>query len=269
MKVIIVTGASDGIGRELVRQIAAKEGSGVALVLAARNVAALEALAGELRQTGARIEVIPTDVTDRSACRHLVNETVARLGRIEVLVNNAGMSAHANFADVAETDLDWYEALMTVNHWSAVWLTHAALPHLLASRGLVVGVSSVAGLFGVPGRTAYCASKFALNGFLEALRAELGPRGLRVMLAYPGTIATELRKRGFGPGGGPAGVSMLREENAMPVADCARLIREGMEKGRREVVMTGRVRLGRWLRLLLPSLLDRLVMKEVKPEFRP
>lgn len=269
MKVIVITGASEGIGRELARQIASRDKADTALVLAARNAERLEDLAIELRSHGTRVEIIPTDVTDREACRRLIAETMTRLGRIDVLVNNAGMSAHANFSDFTDADLDWSERLMVMNYWSVVWLTQAALPHLLASRGLVVGVSSVAGLVGVPGRTAYCATKFAMNGFLEALRAELAPKGLRVMIAYPGTIDTDLRKRGFGPGGSPAGVSMIRDDRAMPVETCARLIREGMEMGRREVLMTPRIKLGRWLRLLAPQIVDRLAMKEVKTEFRP
>lgn len=269
MKVIVITGASEGIGRELARQIASRDKADTALVLAARNAERLEDLAIELRSHGTRVEIIPTDVTDREACRRLIAETMTRLGRIDVLVNNAGMSAHANFSDFTDADLDWSERLMVMNYWSVVWLTQAALPHLLASRGLVVGVSSVAGLVGVPGRTAYCATKFAMNGFLEALRAELAPKGLRVMIAYPGTIDTDLRKRGFSPGGSPAGVSMIRDDRAMPVETCARLIRKGMEKGRREVLMTPRMKLGRWLRLLAPQIVDRLAMKEVKAEFRP
>ncbi len=269
MKVIVITGASEGIGRELARQIASRDKADTALVLAARNAERLEDLAIELRSHGTRVEIIPTDVTDREACRRLIAETMTRLGRIDVLVNNAGMSAHANFSDFTDADLDWSERLMVMNYWSVVWLTQAALPHLLASRGLVVGVSSVAGLVGVPGRTAYCATKFAMNGFLEALRAELAPKGLRVMIAYPGTIDTDLRKRGFGPGGSPAGVSMIRDDRAMPVETCARLIREGMEKGRREVLMTPRMKFGRWLRLLAPQIVDRMAMKEVKAEFRP
>ena len=163
MKSIIITGASEGIGRELARQIAAREKGSAALVLAARNAARLEELAAELRSHGSRVEVMPTDVTDREACRRLIAETMTRLGRIDVLVNNAGMSAHANFSDFTDADFDWSEKLMVMNYWSVVWLTRAALQHLLASRGMVVGVSSVAGLVGVPGRTAYCATKFAMR----------------------------------------------------------------------------------------------------------
>jgi len=269
MKVTIITGASKGIGAELARQIAQRDGADAALVLAARNADALNALAEELGPTGARIEVIPTDVTDRAACKALIEQTVKRLGRIDVLVNNAGMSAHANFADLEEADLDWYQTLMTLNFWSGVWLTHAALPHLTRSGGLIVAISSVAGLFGVPGRTAYSASKFAIRGFYEALRAELAGQGVSVMLVYPGIVATDIRKRGYALGGGEAGVSMVKEERMMPVDECARRILRGMDRRKRELLMTRQMRLGRWLQLLLPGLTDRKAMKAVKEEFRP
>lgn len=269
MSVVIITGASDGIGQELALQMAQKQGDGLTLVLAARRAERLDALAETLRTYGTRVECIPTDVTQKDACRHLIDETIRRAGRIDVLVNNAGMSAHANFQTTTDVDLDWFERLMVINYWSVVWLTHAALPHLLDSRGLVVGVSSVAGLVGVPGRTAYCGTKFALNGFLEALRAELGHTGLGVMIAYPGTIDTNLRKNGFGPGGTPPGVSMIRDDHAMPVAKCAALIRKGIAKRKREVVMTPKAFVGRFLRLLAPAVVDRMAMAEVKDDYKP
>lgn len=269
MKVVVVTGASEGIGLELVRQMARNEGGKLALVLAARRAEKLEEIATELRQHGPRVECVPTDVTDKLACRHLIDETLRRLGRIDILVNNAGMSAHANIEGTSDVDLDWYEQLMVINYWSVVWLTHAALPHLLKSKGLVVGVSSVAGLVGVPGRTAYCGTKFAMNGFLEALRVELAHKGLRVMLAYPGTIDTNLRKHGFGPGGAAPIVSMIKDDKAMPIADCARLIRRGIEKNKREVLMSKQAFFGRFLRLLAPTVVDRMAMDEVKDEYRP
>lgn len=269
MNVVIVTGASEGIGLELVTQMARKERGKLTLVLAARRADRLEEVAQKLRSLGTQVECIPTDISDKQACRHLIDETMRRTGRIDVLVNNAGMSAHANFEGTTDVDLEWFEKLMVINYWSVVWLTHAALPHLLASKGLVVGVSSVAGLVGVPGRTAYCGTKFAMNGFLEALRAELGHKGLRVMLAYPGTIDTNLRKHGFGPGGKAPGVSMIRDEKAMPVETCAALIYSGIEKGKREVLMTPKARFGRFLRLLAPALVDQMAMAEVKDAFKP
>jgi NAD(P)-dependent dehydrogenase (short-subunit alcohol dehydrogenase family) len=174
------------------------------------------------------------------------------------------MSAHALFEDVS--DLGWYRRLMDINLWGAVWCTQAALPHLKANRGRIVAVSSLAGLNGVPGRTAYSASKFAMNGFFEALRTEVAAQGISVTLAYPGVVDTQIRLRGFNAAGQPAGKSGLDERGAMPVAECARLILDGIDHRRRDVVMTAQGKLGRWLKLIAPSLVDRLVMAALTRE---
>lgn len=254
--VTVITGASDGIGAELARQLAAQRRGDVGLVLAARGSERLETVAAHCREHGSSTLCVPTDVADQSQCRQLIERAVEHYGRLDTLVNNAGMSAHAMLDEVS--DLSWYEHLMKVNHWGSVWCTHAALPYLLASRGRIVAVSSLAGLVGVPGRTAYSSTKFAMTGFFEALRVELAPRGVSVTLAYPGVVATEIRYRGYGADGQPAGRSGLDETGAMSVATCARLIREGMERRDREVVMTAKGKVGRWLKLLAPGWVDRM-----------
>lgn len=139
-------------------------------MLAARTAANLASVAQ------AQVLVAPTDVSDPAQCRALIEQAVQQFGGIDTLINNAGVSAHALFSDVRSEDLHWYESVMRTNFWGSVWCTHAALPHLQARRGRIVAVSSLAGLVGVPGRTAYSASKFAMNGFFEALRAELKPQ---------------------------------------------------------------------------------------------
>lgn len=255
-RVIVITGASDGIGAEMARQWAARSGAGVALVLAARSVDKLEAVAAGCRAGGASVVVQRCDVGVEADCRALIDATVAAFGRVDMLVNNAGMSAHARFDAV--TDLAWTETLMRINHWGSVWCTHAALPHLKASHGRIVAVASLAGLFGVPERTAYCSTKFAMVGFFEALRAELVGDGVGVTLAYPGVVKTAIRHRGFGADGQPAGRSGLKECGGMGVEECARRIIEGAERGQRDVVMTAGGRLGRWMKLVAPSLVDRL-----------
>ena len=171
MRVIVITGSSDGIGAEMARQLARSHGAKAALVLAARNEEALNKVAAECHAFGAKTLVVKTDVSVHDQCRHLISATVGKFGRIDALINNAGKSAHALFEEVQ--DLGWYEELMRINLWGSVWCTHAALPYLKASKGSIVAVSSLAGLVGVPGRTAYGASKFAMAGFFEALRAEL------------------------------------------------------------------------------------------------
>ena len=269
MKSIVITGASDGIGAEMARQLAQSLGAGVGLVLAARNETLLNEVAGQCAAFGAQTLVVKTDVSVEAQCRLLVNAAVSRFGGVDALINNAGMSAQALFAEVTATDLHWYEDLMRVNLWGSVWCTHAALPHLKQSGGSIVAVSSLAGLVGVPGRTAYCATKFAMTGFFEALRAELKTAGVSVTTAYPGVVATQIRYRGFNAAGAPAGASGLKEDDAMPVETCARLIIEGMNRREREVVMSAKGKLGRWLKLLLPGTVENMALAALKDEVKP
>ena len=269
MKVFVITGASDGIGAEMACQLARAHGGEAALVLAARNHSKLDEVASQCRALGAKADVVMTDVSQEAQCRTLVDKAMQSFGRIDVLVNNAGMSAHALFSDVRTQDLHWYEDLMRVNFWGAVWCTHAALPHLKESRGTIVAVSSLAGLIGVPGRTAYSATKFAMNGFFEALRTELKPSGVGVTLAYPGVVATEIRYRGYNARGEPAGVSGLKEDDAMSVEECARLILAGMNARTREVVMTARGKVGRYMKLLAPGAVEDMALKALADEAKP
>jgi len=262
MKVIVITGASDGIGAEMARQWAAHDKSEVALVLAARSVDKLEAVASECRALGAQVLVQRCDVGVQADCNALIDAAAKAFGRIDTLINNAGMSAHANFEDV--TDLGWYETLMRINHWGSVWCTHAALPHLKASRGRLVAVASLAGLVGVPGRTAYSGTKFAMTGFFEALRVELLGSGVSVTIAYPGVVATDIRYRGFNAKGEAAGVSGLDERGAMSVEECARLIVDGTEARKRDIVMSAKGKLGRWIKLIAPAMVDRMALKALK-----
>ena len=258
MQVVIITGASEGIGAELARQLAQSQGSAVALVLAARQAPKLEAVAATCRQHGAEVLCVPTDVGVQADCQALIAQAVQQFGRIDTLINNAGMSAHAMLHEVDAGHLGWYEDLMRVNLWGTVWCTHAALPHLKAARGRLVGVSSLAGLVGVPGRTAYCATKFAMNGFLEALRTELMADGVSVTIAYPGVVDTDIRRRGYNAQGQPAGTSGLREDKAMPVDVCARKILQGTQRRQRDVLMSPLGQIGRWLKLIMPARIDRM-----------
>ncbi|MHA4869296.1 SDR family oxidoreductase [Duganella sp. PWIR1] len=267
MKTIIITGASDGIGAEVARQLARRHGAQVALVLAARNAAMLEQVAAQCAAAGAQTLVVATDVSVQAQCVALVDACVARFGRIDALINNAGRSAHALFSEVE--NLAWYEELMRINLWGSVWCTHAALPYLKKARGSIVAVSSLAGLVGVPGRTAYSATKFAMGGFFEALRAELKPFGVSVTTAYPGVVATQIRHRGFNAAGGALGSSSLKEDKAMPVEECASLIVDGMEARKREVVMSAKGKLGRWMKLIAPGLVEKMALAALKDDVKP
>lgn len=269
MNVTLITGGSDGIGAEMARQIAAKQGAGAALVLAGRSQDKLDAVAAQCGAHGAQTLCVAMDVAREDQCRALVDAAMQRFGRIDTLVNNAGMSAQALFDEVRAEDLHWYQDLMNVNLWGSVWCTHAALPHLKASRGRIVAVSSLSGLVGIPGRTAYAATKFAMTGFFEALRTEQKTAGVSVTIAYPGVVTTRIRQRGYNARGQAAGASGLREEDAMTVEECARLIVEGAERRQRDIVMTAKGKLGRFIKLLAPGIVDRMALKALKQEARP
>ncbi|MDH7787027.1 short-subunit dehydrogenase [Ochrobactrum sp. 19YEA23] len=269
MDVTIITGASDGIGAETARQIAHRDRAGAALVLAARNVEKLEKLATELRLEGSTVLVVPTDVTDRNACIALIEKAASTFGRIDTLIVNAGMSAHANFAEIKPEDLHWMHDLMELNYFGSIWPIHAALPHLAKTKGRIGVVSSVAGLIGVPGRSAYSGTKFALSGFCEALRSELEPSGISVTIVYPGVVKTDIRKVGYGASGEALGTSGVREDDMMSVEEAVRLMLDGLQRRKREVLMTRQMRLGRWLKLIAPRIVDRMALKALKPEFRP
>lgn len=253
----LITGGSDGIGAELARQLARQ---GARLHLVGRRSDALDGVAAEARSAGAAsVTVSVADLGDATANRRALAEGLAALGGLDVLVLNAGISGHALLEQV--TDLDWYEQMFRVNVLACVWMTHAALPALKSSGGQVVAVSSLAGLTGVPGRTAYCASKFGQTGFFEALRVELAPTGIAVTTIYPGVVATAIRQRGFGPDGKPLGYSSLDDSAAMPVEECVRQMLPVIAARRRELVMTGKGRLARWLKLIAPGLVDHLARK--------
>jgi short-subunit dehydrogenase len=255
-KVIVITGASDGIGAELARQLATFKPK---LVIAARRRDALDVVAKTCEAKGAQVLVVPTDVSIESECRSLIDLTAKHFGAIDMLVNNAGVSMHANFEDIENADV--YEKLMRINLMGSVWPTHVALSHLKKANGQIVAVASLAGLVGVPGRTTYCATKFAQTGFFEALRVEIEPQGVNVCIIYPGVVATEIRRNGWNAQGTTAGVSGLAEEGAMSVEECASLIVNAMANRKRDVVMSTKGKLGRWLKLIAPGAVDNLARK--------
>ncbi len=258
-KVLAITGASEGIGAELARQIAGKH---VWLALAARNLAKLEAVAAECRARGAEALAIRCDVSVESDCRNFIDETARKYSSLNILVNNAGVSGHAQFEEV--TDFSWYEAMMRVNYMGSLYCTRYALPHLKKSRGQIVAISSLAGKVGIPGRTAYSPTKAAQALFFEALRLELQESGVDITIVYPGVVATNLRLHGYGPDGRPAGKSGLKEDRAMPVEECVRQIIEATHARKRELVMTLQGRIGLWLKLAFPKLVDRMVLRALK-----
>jgi short-subunit dehydrogenase len=258
-KVVAITGASKGIGAELARQLAAR---GASLVLAARSEKELEAVAADCRKAGAQVVTVKADVTDERDCQAIISGAVVAFGRLDALVNNAGATMWARFEDIQ--DLSILKRIMDVNYMGAVYCTRHALPHLRQSNGLIVGISSLAGRTGVPTRTGYSAAKHAMTGFFDSLRIELDGSGVGVTMIYPGFVATGIRENATGPDGKPILVSPVKEGEVMSVEECARLIVTAMERRKREVVMTARGKIGLFLKLFAPSLIDRMAKRAIE-----
>jgi short-subunit dehydrogenase len=258
-KVVVITGASKGIGAELARQLAAK---GARLVLAARGIAELEEVAQQCRERGASVLTVKADVAVERDCMAIMSGAALAYGGIDVLVNNAGMTMWARFEDIE--DLSILERIMQVNYMGAVYCTGHALPWLRTSGGVLVGISSLAGRTGVPTRTGYSAAKHAMAGFFDSLRIELAGSGVAVTMIYPGFVSTGIRENATGPDGEPILVSPVKEGEVMGVGECARIIVDAIERRRREVVMTARGKIGLWLKLVAPSLIDRIARRAIE-----
>lgn len=258
-KVIVLTGASQGIGRALALALAPQK---PVLVLAARDAEALRAVETECQALGARTFVVRTDVTDEGQCRDLVRSTVKAAGALDVLIHNAGGGMNARFDEL--TDISVFEKLMRVNYLGPVYLTHEAVPHLKKSRGQIVVIASVAGLTGVPLRTAYSGSKHAVFGLFESLRIELEEFGVSVTMIAPDFVQSEIHKRALGPDGQPVGDTTIAERVAMPAAECAALIVRAMERRQRLLITSLRGKLGRFVRLVAPRLIDRIASRAIR-----
>lgn len=258
-KTILITGASSGIGRALALRLARQ---GARLALNARDGQRLEEAARECAGLGAQVLALPADVSRPGDCRVLVTRTLERFGRLDGLVNNAGMSMWARFD--ALTDLGAFARLLEVNYLGAVHVTAAALPALRQSRGLIVAVASVAGLIGVPERSAYAGSKHAMVGFFESLRIELRGTGVGVTIVAPDFVVSELHRAALGPDGRPRGDSPLDDTGIMTSAECARLIERAMRARRRLLITSSRARLARWARLLAPAAVDAVAARAIR-----
>jgi len=256
---IILTGASEGIGRALALELAAR---GARLALAARDRDRLESVAQECRARGADALAVPTDVTNSQDLEWLVGETLKAFGGIDAVVHNAGITMWSRFDALA--DLSIFERVMEVNYYAPVRLTALTLPHLRESRGLIVVVASLAGLTGVPERSAYAGSKHAVIGFFDSLRIELAGTGVDVSVVAPDFVVTEIHKRAIGPDGEPLGTSPMQQSKLMTAPECARQIARAMEKRQRQLLMSTRGKLGMWVKLLAPGMIDRMAAKAIR-----
>lgn len=258
--VVLITGGTSGIGRACALEFGQ---AGARVVITGRDAAKLAATAAELAAAGIEHRTVAGDVGLVADAARAVADTVAAFGRLDVLINNAGLSMRANFADV---DVQVLEQLMQTNFFGTVYVTKVALPHLLASKGTIVGISSIAGYRGLPGRTGYSASKFAMNGFLEALRTELLPQGVNVLTAAPGFTASNIRQAALLANGQPQHTTPRDEGNMMTSEEVAQHLRRAVAQRRRSLVLTSQGKLTVFLNKWLPGLTDRLVLANFRKE---
>lgn len=258
-KVVVITGASSGIGKELSLQLAEK---GAKLILASRDIERLTITKEDCLKLTENVLTVQTDVSDKEQCKNLIDKTIEAYGRIDVLINNAGISMWAKFEEI--TDVDMFEKIMRINYLGSVYCTYYALPFLKITNGKIVAVSSLTGKTGVPTRTAYSASKHAIAGFFDSLRIELIETGVSVFVVYPGFVATEVRERALGNNGKPLGKSHLNEKNVMSSVECSKQIISAIENGKRDLVMTLKAKIGLWLKLINPKLVDKISLRSIK-----
>lgn len=252
-KVVVVTGGSDGIGKALVEQFL---NLGAKVATCGRSSDKLYQL--NIRYSNLLLHTMVVDVSSASDCRKFIDSTIQIFGGIDILVNNAGISMRALFS---EMDLDALRQVMDINFWGSVYCTKFSLASIMERNGVVVGVSSIAGFRGLPGRTGYSASKFAVNGWLESLRTELMHTGTHVMWVCPGFTTSNIRHAALDKEGKARGESTMHEGKLMSADECARRIIHGIEKRKRTVIMTFQGKETVWLNKLLPRLADTLVHK--------
>src|SRR5690349_8245496 len=261
-KVVIITGGTSGIGKALAFEFGQK---GSKIVITGRNEQALTETSEQLKAKGVTVLGVLADVTSRQDNERMADEARNKFGTIDILINNAGVSMRAIFEEV---DTDVIRKVMDINFYGVVYATKACLPDILRNKGSIIGISSIAGFRGLPARTGYSASKFALNGFLESLRTELLHTGVHVLTACPGFTASNIRKRSLTEDGSMQGESPRAEEKMMTAEECAQHIYRATVKRKRTLVLTAQGKLVVFLNKWLPGFADRMVYNVMRKEAR-
>ncbi|TVR82068.1 MAG: SDR family oxidoreductase [Chitinophagaceae bacterium] len=259
-KVVIITGASSGIGEALARSFSK---TGAKIVLAARSLEKLNALQKELHNENPNIIVVKTDVSEEDDCQNLINRALSEFNHIDILINNAGISMRALFEDL---DLSILKKLMDVNFWGMVYCTKYALPHLLKSKGSVVGISSIAGYRGLPARSGYSASKFAMQGFLESLRTENLYKGLHVLTVCPGFTSSNIRNQALTADGSSQKETPLDEKKIMSAEEVSQRVLKAILKRKKIIILTTLGKLTVFLNKWFPGYMDKLSFNHMAKE---
>jgi len=259
-KVVIITGGSSGIGKALAEEFGLK---GAKIVITGRREEALQEVAEDLRQQSIEVLAVKADVSVEEDNRKMVEAAVAHFHKVDILINNAGISMRAPFQDVA---VDVIKKVMDINFWGAVYATKYALPHILKSKGSVVGISSIAGYRGLPGRVGYSASKFALQGFLEVLRTEMLKTGVHVLTVCPGFTTSNIRKTSLTQDGSAQGESPRDEGKMMSAEECAAYIYKAVRKRRKILVLTNLGKFTVIMNKFFPGFMDRITYNVMAKE---
>ena len=252
-KIIVITGGTDGIGKALVTEYLQK---GATVSTCSRTQEKLTELQNEFAEKP--LFTMVADVSKEEDCKNFIEKTLEKFNRIDVLINNAGISMRALFKD---TDLTTLKRVMDINFWGTVYCTKFALDSILKNKGTIVGVSSVAGYRGLPGRSGYSASKFAVNGWLEALRTELLESGVNVMWVCPGFTKSNIRNAALNKEAKPQGESPLKEEKLMSAEECAQYIIKAIKKRKRTLVLTFTGKETVYMNKFFPAWTDKLTRK--------
>ena len=251
-RVIVITGASSGIGEAMAKEYAKV---GAKVVLGARRQEELKRVADDITAHGGKVAYSVCDVTKEEDCKQLMEWAIQNFQRIDILICNAGLSMRALFDDC---DLKVLHRLMDVNFWGTVNCTKYALKHLQESQGSLVGISSVAGIHGLPGRTGYSASKYAMTGFLDTIRVENLKKGLHVMTACPGFTASNVRFSALTADGSQQGETPRNEDKMMTPEEVAHIVAKGIRRRKRLCLMEWEGRATHFMKKLFPGLVDRL-----------
>jgi short-subunit dehydrogenase len=252
-KIVVVTGGTDGIGKALVEELIE---AGASVSTCGRNYDKLYSL--QAQYPSAPLHTMVADVSSENDCRRLMEMTVKIFGGIDMLINNAGISMRA---ELKEASTDVIKKVMDINFFGAVYCTKHALPFITEKKGVIVGVSSIAGYRGLPGRSGYSASKFALQGWLEALRTELLESGIHVMWVCPGFTSSNIRNAALNKEGKEQGESPMDEGDMMSAKDCAQRILHAIQKRKRTLVMTFTGKRAVFMNKFFPGLADKMVRK--------
>jgi len=259
-KVVIITGGSSGIGKAIAHEFLK---AGAKVVISGRNSQNLKQTETEFSAFSGQFLTFCGDVSIENDCKNLIEFTTQNFQKIDILVNNAGISMRSLFAD---TQPDVIKKVMDINFWGTVYCTKYALPYLLDAKGVVVGISSIAGFKGLPARSGYSASKFAMHGFLEALRIENLKTGLHVLIACPGFTASNIRNAALRGDGTAQGETPRDEQKMMQPDEVAKHILKAIEKKKNTLILTTQGKLTVLLNKFFPKFMDKKVFNHLSKE---